>query len=183
MNEVAALNSIKSLINTNKATLVDGLVHQGEQREIEQITISTLTPPNEYYFISIYTDRDEDTNREGFGRTTRLAPTTTNYSMIIELVDYAVIVAGEEEQYETMDSDFKKLCDRVVKLLRASAEITYTDAQSNNFIFRLDNTRSVIKENLTDVWTEAEGYASMLYCRISFNLLDECTDDSTLYES
>ncbi len=179
MNEVAALTAVKDLIDSNKETLVQGFVHQGVAREIKQITISSLTPAIDYYFIAIYTDTDEDLTRTGFGTTTALAPSQSIYGMIVEVSDYVVFTSTEDELYEEMDSDFRKLCDRIIKLLRESYWIT--DANTS-IKFKLMEDRRVTKENLTDIATNAAEYHSMCYCRISFQLIDECTDDTTLYE-
>lgn len=180
MNEAAVVLSLKDLIEQNSDILVQGLIHQGVNREIRQVTTSNLTPINSYYFILIYaTDPSEKTNPT-ISRTTRAGTRTTRYPILIEIADEAIVQVGDEEAYETMHNDFRTFCDRLVDLI-----------EQQNFIgtepkAKLErnpaNDRAVEKRNLSGTWedTESNNWAS-LYAQLSFTLIDECIDTSALY--
>lgn len=178
MNELALRKTLKTLIENNELLLVSNLTFQGEPRVIHQITYSTMTPPTGYYFISISISDVVDANRTGFGTTKRLAPSQTTYSVVIEISDYAVSSSGENQMFEKMDGDFQVFTDRIIALLRADYRIV--DALSNKE-YVLDQDRTINKSNLSNIWEDAANYHAMLYSRITFRLIDECTNDSTLY--
>lgn len=178
MNEGAVRRTLKTLLNNNKTTLVSGLTAQGQPRLFNQITTSTLTPPRFYYFASISVERVETELRPGFEKTASTGPSQAIYDIAIELSDYAISSSGEDQLYEKMDSDFQLFGDRVVSLLRSSY---WMEDSTTNLKFRLFERKTVSKSNLSSIWTDAESYHALLYCRITFQLIEECTDDTVLY--
>lgn len=179
MNEVAVRNAIKTLISDNNAVLMTDLTFQGNPRTIHQIVTSSLTPPTGYYFVSVTVSSAKAAVRTGMGKTVSVPPSEARYDVVIELSDYAIASPSEEDNiFEKMDADFQLFSDRIVSLLRADRWITDDVSVSQ---FRLGNERAVTKNNLGTIWEEAAQYHAMLYCRITFQLLEECTDDDKLY--
>ena len=177
MNELAVRSTIKDLIVNNGETLVTGLTFQGQPRNVHQVTYSSLTPPTGYYYINITVQSVRTNNRTGFGRTTALSPSEAEYSVNIDVSDYAIAYPGEDQLFEKMDADFQLFTDRIVSKLRESYWLT----NSSGLQFRLDEERNVTKNNISTTWEEASQYHALLYSRITFTLIEECTDDSTLY--
>lgn len=177
MNESAVRLALKKIISNSEAQLVSGLTNQGNPRRINQITTSSLTPPNGYYFISIITSENFTTNASGY-RNTLLGPSEASYGVVIEIADYAMFTYGEDEAYEQMDSDFQIFTDRIVSKLRESFKIIDPDTNKEYF---LDQERRVIKTNLSEIWEDAAQYHAMLNATITFRLNDKCTDADTLY--
>lgn len=178
MNESVVRKTLKNLILTNEDKLVTELYFQGNPRTIHQVTTSTLTPPTGYYFISITTTSIATNNRPKFGNTSGMAPSEAKYEVMIEIADYVIGTTTEDELFEKMDGDFQLFTDRLVSLLRETRWIEDLESKS---MFRLNNERSMIKNNVGSGWEEASQYHAMLYSRITFQLLEECTDDSKLY--
>ena len=178
MNENAARLALKSLIVDNADMLVDGFSKQGASREIHQVTTSSLTPPTGYFFVSIIVTNSVAEVREGFGRTTAVPPSQATYSIAIDIADYALGDPSEDQLFEKLDSEFQIFTDRIVSLIRETRFLTHDDT---GLKFRLTDSRSVTKNNVSANWEEAAQYAALLGCRITFTLLEECTDDSTLY--
>lgn len=177
MNELRVRVALKNVIESNKATFVQDLEFQEQPRVIHQVTYSILTPPTGYYFVNISVNNATDTNRTGFGRTTGMSPSQAEYDVVIEIADYAVSTIGEDQMYEKMDADFQLFTDRIIAKLREAYWIVDTD----NFKIRLSETRTITKSNLSSIWTESAQYHAMLYARLTFSIIEECTDDSTLY--
>lgn len=178
MNELAVRRTIKQVILANESTLIQGLELQGLPRNIHQVTYSTLTPPTGYFFLAISTTNDDTRNRSNFGRTTGLTMSEAVYNVNIDVSDYVVGTPGEDQLFEKMDAEFQLFTDRLVSKLRE----TYRLTDSSGLTFRLDNDRNVTKNNLGTSWEEAAQYHALLYCRITFSLIEECTDDTTLYQ-
>jgi hypothetical protein len=178
MNESAVRRALKTLILENEDILVSGLTFQGNPRNIHQVTTSSITPPTGYYFVSISTTTDNALNRRNFGRTVSVPPSEARYDVLIELADYAIGDPSEDQLFEKMDTDFQLFSDRLISILRKSRWIIDEETASQ---FVLDGERRVSKNNTGTNWEEAAQYHAMLYCRITFQLLEECTDDSKLY--
>lgn len=177
MDEHIIREVLKKLITDNSSKLVSGLSKQGQSREIFQVSTSSLTPIRGYYFVSIWVDSPEveaDTNIRNVG----VPPSRATYPVVIEIGDYAVGTAGEDQLYEDVDRDFQLFGDRIVDLIRKSYWLKNTETGKK---YHLEETRSVSKKNLSDVAQSASEYHAMLYSRITFNIIDDCTDPETLY--
>lgn len=177
MNELAVRRTIKQVILDNEADLVQGLFLQGMPRSISKVTYSGLTPPTGYFFLSVTTTTNRDTNRRGFGRTTALTMSEAEYNVNIDISDYVVGTPGENQLFEKMDAEFQLFTDRLVSKLREN----YNFTDSSGLQFKLDEDRTVTKNNLGTSWEEAAQYHALLYARITFTLIEECTDDSLLF--
>lgn len=177
MNELAVRRTIKQTILENEDDLVQGLLLQNQPRAIHQVTYSTLTPPTGYFFVSVTTTTNRDSNRRGFGRTTALTLSEAEYNVNIDVSDYVVGTPGENQLFEKMDAEFQLFTDRLVSKLRE----TYYFTDSSGLKFKLDEDRTVTKNNLGTSWEEAAQYHALLYTRITFTLIEECTDDSLLF--
>lgn len=177
MNELAVRQTIKNLILVNSPLLVIGLTLQGQPRNVHQVTYSSLTPPTGYYYINITVSNIRTNNRRGFGRTAAMSPSEAEYTVNIDISDYAVGTPGENQLFEKMDAEFQLFTDRLVAILRENYRLT----NSSGLTFRLDDERNVTKNNISTSWEEAAQYHALLYSRITFALIEECTDDSTLY--
>lgn len=177
MNELRVRAAIKDLIVDNKTVLVQGLFAQGQPRKVHQVTYSASTPPTGYFFVNVSTSTNRDRIRPGFGQTGTASPSETEYTVIIDVSDYISGHPAEDQLFEKMDAEFQLFTDRIVALLRGS----YWLIDSNGLMLRLDNDRTVSKNNFTQSWEEAAQYHSLLYSRITFQVFEPCTDDATLY--
>jgi hypothetical protein len=177
MNELAVRVAIKQLIEDSENELVQGLTMQTLPRTIHQVTYSQLTPPSGYYFLNVIVSNSSTGNRSGTGRTVSLPASEATYTVYIDISDYAVAQYGEDQLFESMDAQFQLFTDRLVSKLRE----TYWLPSSNGLSFRLDNDRTVTKTNFNTSWEEAAQYHALLYSRINLTVLEECTDDNSLY--
>lgn len=179
-NEAAVRRAIKTLINDNGTTLVQDIYQDGIQKQIEQITTSVLTAPSSYFFIAISTTDVRDKVRTGFENSNAsIPPSEAEYDLVIEVTNVATSSSEDDQMYENVDSDFQTLGDRIVSLIRSTRWIT--DSVTSQKYRLVGNERLINKTNLTSIFTEGSQYYSMLYSRISFTLLEECTDDTELY--
>lgn len=177
MNELAVRRTIKQLLVDNNSTFVTGLTFQGQPRTVHQVTYSSLTPPTGYFYINVTVSNARTRTRTGFGRTTAVPPSEAVYSVNIDISDYAVGDPTENQLFEKMDAEFQLFSDRIVAKLRE----TYWFTDSTGLKFRLEEDRNVTKNNLSSNWEEAAQYHALLYCRLTLTLIEECTDDDTLY--
>ena len=63
MNITAVKSTLKSLIDTNSATLVTGLTAQGQARAIRHLTTTVLTPAKQYFFVAIHHEESTEHTR------------------------------------------------------------------------------------------------------------------------
>lgn len=182
MNESQCRTDVRNLINTNKATLVSGITHQGAARVINQITRSTLTPVKSYYFILITVPRVREASTGPASRTVARPLTTAEYPVRIEVADEAKIQADDVEAYDQMELDFEKLCDRIIKLFKDQTSGFGTLGLTMKKSPSGEDDRQVEKINLSGTWKDTEGTSfASLYCQINLTLVDGCVDDSALY--
>ena len=178
MSETLVRNAVKELLVDNSNLFVSGLETQGNPRVIHQISKSQLTPPTGYYYINIYVTTVDVEDNPKF-KTTSIPPSQAIYSINIEISDYAYQAIDDEDQlFEKMDGEFQLLTDRIVAKIRESRWITDNSTSKE---FKLYNSRRVSKNNLSTSWEEASQYHALLYSRITFQVIDECTDDVNLY--
>ncbi len=178
MSENAVKNAVRDLITANKALLVTDLTSQGQPRTINQVTISSLTPPTGYFFIAVAVTSVRHTIRAGFSKTTAVPPSQAVYTVDIEISDYILLDTTDDQPFEQATLNFGLFTDRLVALLRKTYWITDSATGSK---FRLSEDRTVNKNNVDVTWEEAAQFHSLLGCRLSFQLLEECTDDTILY--
>jgi len=189
MGNTAGLKlALKDLIQNNNNELVEGLVHQGVNREIAQITTSTLSPPIGYYFIMIDVSLDREQSRPVSARTTAHPSREVIYTAQVWIGDVAQVELDDEQQsvYETMHLDFDRFVDRVAYLIEQQTWIGTTPkvklARARGSGAGADGDREVQRENLSATWENNEGdNVASLLSRLTFRLVDECPDDSALY--
>jgi hypothetical protein len=131
VNEDAIKSAFKKLVDDNKAALVAGLAIT---KQILQITKSVMTPAEVGICVAtIVTDVDEwyDTSLVG-ANVRRQAEQAKNkkcrYSMELHVSDWAAPVSGEKagtatEPFETADTAFNTVADRMVKMLRDNPNV------------------------------------------------------------
>lgn len=182
MNVATAKATLKTLINTNGSTLVTGLTAQGEARAIKHLTTTVLTPAREYFFVAIHHEESAEHTRVHTANISVPTARAVEYNMLIHVEDYALAVTGDDELFETAQSNFDKFVDRIVKLIKDQTWIG-TDPRYK-LIGSIDATgdRRVLRSDSLQAWyDEAEQYHAMLTSQIRFTLIDECVDDTALY--
>lgn len=180
MNETAVLLSIKELIQLNSATLTQDLVHQNVRRSLAQIATSNLTPPNQYYYVLIYVTDAREGSKPTKSRTTQRPTRNAYYDIQIEISDQAMVQIGEDQPYDTLHNDFRRLCDRTVHLIEQQNFIG--TSPKVKLLRREGEDRWFTKLNLSGTWqdTESQNWAA-LYSQIRFTVIDECIDNDGLY--
>ena len=174
MREEELKESIKSVLLVEAEHLTVGIIHQGIQRTVKQITTSSLTPPIGYYFISIQVP----TVKEGavIARTnTRRPPMKAVYTVRLEVTDVASLELSTEDQpYETATKDFHLFTNRIVQVLRDY----YTTGRDYFSLRKVNGGASEIsKTNASASWEDASDTYSLLYTEIEFQM--ECSNEST----
>ncbi len=185
MNTDAVKTGIKTLINTNKATLLTGLTSQGKAREIVHLTKAISTPPTGYYFVGIHVLEATGRSRSGVIANTSQPPRSAEYECIIHVEDYAIPVAGEEELYETIQEQFDDFVDRIADLIEDQAWIPDASTSPRYRLPREKDAktdRRILRSNAQQGWfDEAEQFHSMFTAQLRFTLLEQCVDTSLLY--
>lgn len=184
MNERAAVQAVYTVLDSARASLVTGITHNGVARTIKHLSTTNLAAPVEYYAVSVECTSCKEFSMQGANSVAGVPWAV--YEMVIQLGDVANIQpSSDTNPYETAHADFRKLRDRVVKLIRET--VKWMPASSANPRFRLavgngeyDRPVSVENQNFTFSDIEDVEYA-MLFSRISFSLQDHCSDSSLLY--
>lgn len=183
MNEIAATNAIKAVINAAKATLVSGLAQGGAARSIAHLETTSLAMPSGYYAIAIDCLAAQEYEMDSRNIVTVVAADGlqhTVYEMAIRIADYAMPEPGEATAYITAHTNFRKLTDRIVKLLR---ETKWYPNATTRPRFRLAVTQEqgsmIRKEN--EVITDDSLTYMILAATLRFTLIDHCADSTALY--
>lgn len=184
MNTEKAKDAVKSFIAENRDQLMTALVHQGQQRQIVQITTSKLTPLHDYYFIGISCPRARTYSEPGV-RTVPNPKGWTDYRMLIEVYDEASIQDGDDEAYETMTGDFDRFVDRIEALLRGvpyKTGIGETRLNLKKAAGGGENDRVISRADLSGTWKDTESTnVAWLYAQLEFTLTEQCDDATSLY--
>lgn len=170
MNENEVRQTIKNLILNNETTILDSITQQGQQRTFAHITTSSITPPTGYYYVNITTDSPVLSYRDE-GINVLISSKIITYPVSVVLVDHVQPTFGEDELYETTDSDFQVVGDRMVNLLADIIDTNGKLTSPNNLVYTLGDT--ITKSNLATSWTDAESYHAVLSSEIRFEL-EEC---------
>ena len=172
MNTKATKAALKTLLETNVATLVAGLEAQGEVRSIEHISTSVLTPAKGYFFIALHQTEADDHSRIIGSMANTSTPLPESYhNIVVHIEDYAIASARDDELFEEAHENFDDFVDRIVALIRAQTAIggmkllRSTDPSAD---------RNVRRSDALQQWSdEAEKFHAMLYAQLSF-ILVEC---------
>ena len=178
MNQNALIDALYTVINDNKDDLVDGMVHQGIQREIKEILKSKLTSSKQTYSISL-----EITNpRERFiqGANTMRGKSEVQYPVELHVIDFAIPQLTDSAQipYETMHHDFRLLVDRLVKLFKDTYRAIPSTTSNPKFIVLEGSTINVA--NRSDWYDNGDEIYPAMYSVISFTMVDYCADSSLI---
>lgn len=190
MNEVGCQRAIQKLIEDNKGILTYGHYHQGSYRAIEEITLSVLTPPREYYHVKIQVGEVSESSfgpRPGNEAKPRRRPV---YNCVVHVVD-AALPSGIQgaEQYELMHTDFTNMLDGMTALICGSywqaggsygaqfmnTPLCLTDPVTGaeySLVRDQANDRLVRKQNLHHTWVDpdSEVWTPLLYSTLTFRL-------------
>lgn len=182
MDSGNVLRKIKNIILDAREDLVLELRHQDVDREIKQVTTSTLTPPREFYTVLVTISSSEEFDQVvGANMPINMrkppAQRRSRYNVEITVGDEAVMQYTDAdlddaeffEPFEKMDEDFQLLVNRMAKLILDS------DVKGN---IRLDNNRTIAQFNESYTWDEAERFHAMLYAQLRFTVVEECADNS-----
>lgn len=178
MNTGAAIDAVYNLIDTNKDTLVTGINQQGTDREIKAILKSVLSPPAEYYAITIHVSDAQ----EFLGRISNsfAARPITRYAMDLHVSDFALIQQSDVSAYDQSHSDFRTLVSRIAKLIRDTGKIRIGVGYPE---YRIELPDGRIRISDRSSWHyEAQSSYPILYTIVSFAMLNECGDSEALYE-
>lgn len=185
MNEDAAVQAVYVVIDDAKEALVGGIAHQGEPRQILHLADTLLAAPLMYYAIGIDCLRAREFSMPGVNTLANAIP-WAQYEMVIQIADVANIQPGDVVPYSQVHSDFRKLRDRVVRLIRNTTEWFPTATSTPRFRMPRDangnNDKLVRVENqLTSFSDMQQQDYALLFSRIQFVLIDHCSDSSLLY--
>lgn len=179
MNVGAAVAAVCTLLESNKVTLVSGIAHQGVDREIKTVYKSILTPPLEYYSITVHCPEAPES-------LTRLANTSmqrpvNKYMIEMHVSDYAIPQSADSVQtpFETMHQDFRKLLSRIAALIRETKWLP-TAASSPKYRVELPNARITVNDR-TAWFSDRGGRHPIMYGVVRFALICECGDSGALY--
>jgi hypothetical protein len=181
--EQKVLDSLKTLVDNNKTTLMTGITYQGAAKTIHQITTTNLAPPSGYPYILIYCSGVKEQSNLTEAPTVRHPRRKANYRIRIEVTDQAILVTGDDEAYEQSHRDYRLFIDRLVYLLRTQ---TWIGTLPKTQLTRAagDNDRAIDVQNLSGTWQDTEmNWWAILHSQLSFELIDECVDasDAQLY--
>lgn len=192
MNTIGCQKAIKQLVDDYAGVLVYDHYQHGTYRAIEEVSISVLTPPRQYYHIKIQV---QDVTDASFGgRATNIAKPKRHplYNCMIHVVD-AAIPSGTvgEEQYEEAHTDFRTMCEGIAAMITGSywagggpyqtyfqsQPICLADPNSNSkfSLLRDANDRMVKIVNMDQTWADptTDVWTPILYSQISFRLEEQ----------
>jgi len=159
--------TIKDLIDDNKSSLVVGLYAQGQACEIKQLTLSPITPPTEFYYVSVNITDAEEVKENNVD--------VVYYKVEIKLGEYAVMQPADIQAFEEITQSFRKFGNRVVKLIREQANFTH-DETGVRFGIRMDGIsgKRIRKINREVVEPLDNSFQSMLASVIQFEIMQRC---------
>ena len=185
MNEVAVVQAVYDVLNPAKATLVTDLSQGGVARTIKSLTRTVLAVPSAYYAIGI-----DCTGAREYNKPAKNVNSATGgiivaeYSMTVRIADAAYPDLNtdpkEAEPYLTAHTNFRKLVDRIEKLIRET-KFWPSQASSPRFCLMVDPRIGVEvkKENATLIY---EGTSTIvLAAMLSFTLVDPNSKPGLLY--
>jgi hypothetical protein len=168
MNESYARHAIQAHLVSIADTIVSGITVQGSvEREISEIAISRFASPRTYPFCAVVCSRAFQFNSAG----AMLHP-KSRYQMEIIFEDEALIQADDTTQFETMDDDFRVMCDRIINSLTTTGRFTYG---GSTFVLLTDDDNFIVKENMDGFMASAQDTIEALIfgATISFEV-EEC---------
>lgn len=169
LKERAAVESLYDTIDAVRDDLVDGIEHQGVQREIKSLNRSILTGWRECYTIAINCVGERIRRKVG-ANTLLVSAREYIYEMELHVSDIAFPQVTDEIQipFEVMHTDFRLLKERLVTLIEIDTDY-FTDGTDR---FRLPPDGQVTIQDLTNWFDDTDGSSyPTLYCIIKFELV------------
>lgn len=175
MDNVAVAEELKSLILDNAALLVEGLIFQGDVVEAAQVTESVLSPVIDTLFLAVHIPiaYERSQRQSNLRKPTREAV----YQTQIEVTDLGIEQVDDDQPYEVVHRNFRRFCNRIVKLLNDQTWIT--DSPRTELLRDAANDRRIDFIDLSS--SDQSVVAARLYGQIGFTLVEKCVDDTTLY--
>jgi hypothetical protein len=172
LDEVAASEAILDLIVVNSGMITAGITHQGQPRDITQVTDSPLTPAADYYYVLVNITNSSISSQKPATNVAR-PMSLSRYFVQIEIADTAWIEVSDLtlEAYMTSHRDFRTVGDRIVNLIHEQDEIGTSPK------FRLERTtgsadRRIEKRDLSGVFQDTEqNDVAILYATLNFTLV------------
>lgn len=175
MDQDHAVAAIKTLIEDNQAELMKGLIQNELERKIESINDMLLGAATGYYDIAIDIDdareRDYNPGSENYNIAAHGSPYVSEYDVVIVVGDLATYDPEDEQFGRVAKRNFRKLCDRLVRLVRR--DTYWIPSRTATYKYRLPpNNRTVRVRNLDEA--PAEGGA-LIGAEITFTMFG-CDD-------
>lgn len=173
LDEVAASVAFITFVEANEATFVSGISHQGQPREIAQVSDTPLTPAARYYYMLVNIVNSRSSSRVPIAKNTRRPTSTFEYDLQVEISDTALVEQDDLtlEAYMTAHRDFRTFGDRIVNTLREQDFI----GTSPRFVLKRTTggaDRRVEKRDLSGVFEDTEhNDVAILYAHIDFTLV------------
>jgi hypothetical protein len=178
VNLVLAVDAIYSVIDANKASVVSGIVHQGQQREIKEIHKSVLTPPLEYYAVMIHVGEGPEALQDA--RNSPIRVPVSEYHAEVHISDFAIPQQGDPDQtpYETMHTDFRTVVSKLAKVFRDTQWMPNATTRPRYTL--KDPGKEIRVSDRTRWFADAANRYPVLYAVISFTLQTSCDDGASL---
>ena len=169
MNEDAALDAVRAVVEGNKSTLVSGLEQNSLAREISWISDNPCAFPDAYYAVKIFAEpcTEEDVRQSNAVKSTGMY--VSQYNILLRVADFVTIVPEDETYGETAVRNFRKLSDRIVGLVRRTTDWFPVSTESPKF--RLIDRR--VTKTPHPAMLDTNGY--LIGCDIRFRLVG-CND-------
>jgi len=183
MNENAAVQAVYTVIDNAKATLVTGIIHNGVARTIQHLSTTNLATPTQYYAVATYCAGAREFSMPGMNNVPGVP--WAEYNMVVQVADVANIQVADLLPYETAHADFRKFRDRIVRLIRETTKWFPSSTATPRFRMPVsrtgENDRRVDVENQNFSFRDVQDVEyAMLFARITFTLMDHCSDSSLL---
>lgn len=184
MNEDAAVQAVRTFLDANKATLVTALSGQGKSRGIKRVWSNLFVPPSKGYFhIAVHCIHTEDVRPPIPSSNVDREIITAYYDMAIEVSDLAMPqrVTDGDESYSTYVANFRKLGDRIVKLLWDNRWYPTAGSSPRFTMPHQEGELRIAKANMHGAWDETGTFFPMLRSVINFRMFEHRADTSKLY--
>lgn len=181
MNEDAAVQAVYTVINSNTATLIAGLLGGGTLREVSHLTPTILYRPAAYYAVVVHCERARERDHPDIVNMASTAgvPDYAEYDMLILVADVVYPEPNEDIPYNKTHSNFRKFSDRLIRLLRETTVWFPDTATRPRFKVREDRSLGkVFEKNNIGPFVETDAY--VLGAEIRFALVDWCSDSSLI---
>lgn len=109
------VSTLRDFLMANEVTVFGGLKRQGKSRSFGQVVTSQHVQTQAYVFVEVSVPQAVALPQLA-GNDKELEWWTADYTVVIDLVDYAQIEVNELEPYEIANEQFRIVCGRVCGL-------------------------------------------------------------------